>query len=119
MKNALVRLSLLAATCLITATTLAADVRTPEVAVDFQRLPGDTQVWNAEAALNALNHRLAEDLGNGGGWAGVGKARLKLVGLCSAPQQFKGVLLSGFEWKRIGTGTPERYTGTITKIRCQ
>lgn len=116
----IVSASLFVASCLFAATAVASDVLVPPVTVTFeyQRAHGDTRVWDAETALNALNHRLVEDLGNGNGWGGVGKAKLKLPA-CTAPEVFKGILLSGFSWKRIaGTTSPEKYTGTITRIRC-
>ncbi|MFO0667358.1 MAG: hypothetical protein U0174_25635 [Polyangiaceae bacterium] len=113
--------ALTAITLLTLAATVQADQVPTQATVNFEylRQPGDTLPVTKERALLHLNHRLLNNLNDGDGWSGIAKARFKFP-KCADGLTFKGVPYSGFEIVRTGTvHNLEKYTGTITKIRCE
>jgi hypothetical protein len=101
---------------------MADEVATPSVTVsfEFRRQRGDTRVWSADEGRAVLSHRLRAGVNDGAGWSGIGKARLKLDGVCVAPRRFTWIPASGFTFTKIShVGDVERYTATITKVVCE
>jgi hypothetical protein len=118
--NRLLISSAFVSVCLTSAAVLADEVDTPPVTVtlEYDRpRGGNSKVWNKAYALEQLNAGIARKLGDVYGWSGLGKLRLKLT--CSAPRTLKGIPASGFTWTRTNNSNPEKYTGTITKFRCE
>lgn len=87
------------------------------VSFEYLRQQGDTHAWTPAVALRMLNQQLENGGTDADGWHGVAKLRMKLAGVCGQ-RTFSGVYAGGFAWTKVSNGSPEKYTGVITKVIC-